>query len=147
MIYGVDSNVLVYRQFSDLPQSASVDAFFEDHIYNGRNFIALTPTVLFEFLHIVSDKRRFERPLTFAQALDRGEQIWHGKEVVRLELTETTVTATIDLLREYRLGRNRILDTALAATLLNNNISHLLTANVDDFTVFPFLKVINPTRS
>ena len=45
----------------------------------------------------------------------------------------------------FRLGRKRILDTALAATMEAAGIKKLATLNKKDFEVFPFLELIVPS--
>ena len=50
-----------------------------------------------------------------------------------------------DLLTRFRLGRKRILDTALAATMEAAGIKKLATLNKKDFEVFPFLELIVPS--
>jgi hypothetical protein len=52
----------------------------------------------------------------------------------------------IENLRLHKLGRKRILDTHLASILNFHNIHHLLTFNVSDFSVFPFLQVISTKK-
>jgi len=42
--------------------------------------------------------------------------------------------------------RKKIFDIALVATLKDNGISGIYTANVADFEEFSFLKVINPLK-
>jgi predicted nucleic acid-binding protein len=51
---------------------------------------------------------------------------------------------TLELMERHRLGRRRILDTALAATLEGAGIRRLATFNGDGFRVFPFLDVVEP---
>jgi predicted nucleic acid-binding protein len=45
----------------------------------------------------------------------------------------------------HRLGRKRLLDTMLAAILESAGIDRLATFNGDDYAVFPFLDVVEPT--
>jgi predicted nucleic acid-binding protein len=59
---------------------------------------------------------------------------------------EGTVSRVIQLMRRWRLGRRRVLDTVLAATLESAGVSRLATFNVDDFSVFGFLEVVSPTN-
>jgi hypothetical protein len=41
------------------------------------------PQVLAEFIHVVTDSRRFSKPRTTDQAIARAALSWEGKEVVR----------------------------------------------------------------
>jgi phage-related baseplate assembly protein len=47
-------------------------------------------------------------------------------------------------MRQFRLGRKRILDTQVAAVLHTNGVRRLLTSNPGDFAVFNVLETIAP---
>jgi hypothetical protein len=47
-------------------------------------------------------------------------------------------------IQEFQLGRKRILDTLLAATLHQRGARRLLTSNPDDFRVFGVFELIVP---
>lgn len=53
---------------------------------------------------------------------------------------------TLEFLDSLSLGRKRILDTALAATLELAGVRRLATFNRKDFEVFPFLELVSPRR-
>jgi hypothetical protein len=76
------------------------------------------------------------------QALEWSQSIWDGKEVARLLPGPLVLTRTVELMRRYRLGRKRILDTALAATLEVAGVKKLATMNGKDFGLFPFLELV-----
>jgi hypothetical protein len=48
------------------------------------------------------------------------------------------------LLDSYDLGRKRMADALLAATLLTNSVREIITCNGDDFRVFEGPKVTDP---
>jgi len=50
----------------------------------------------------------------------------------------------VELMKRYSLGRKRILDTALAATLECAGVGGLATLNRRDFAIFPFLELVSP---
>ena len=70
--------------------------------------------------------------------------VWEARDVVRVQPGANVALRTLELLERHRLGRKRILDTALAATLESAQIRRLATFNGDDFAVFPFLEVVAP---
>ncbi|MFY9826832.1 MAG: hypothetical protein WAM82_36090 [Thermoanaerobaculia bacterium] len=53
---------------------------------------------------------------------------------------------TLELMADLQLGRKRILDTALAATLELAGIRRLATFNPSDFKIFKFLEIISTPR-
>jgi hypothetical protein len=47
-------------------------------------------------------------------------------------------------MRQFNLGRKRILDTHLAAILHTNGVRRLLTSNPADFKIFGVLEIVTP---
>ena len=70
--------------------------------------------------------------------------LWEGQEVQAIRPGPAIVSRTASLLREFRLGRKRILDTALAATLESAGIRKLVTSNAGDYSCFTFLTIVPP---
>jgi predicted nucleic acid-binding protein len=78
--------------------------------------IAIAPQVLAEFIHIVTDPRRFTQPLDMTAAIQLAEQWWTARETVRSFPDHATTWQFLSWLRQFSLGRKRLLDTLLAAT-------------------------------
>jgi hypothetical protein len=76
--------------------------------------------------------------LRMEQALEWSQSIWDGKEVARVLPRPSVLPRTIELMRRYRLGRKRTLDTALAATIEgseNQEVRHSQSPRLRDFSV------------
>ena len=78
------------------------------------------------------------------QAGRLAREVWDAREVVRLLPAPAVFHRTLDLLKSLRLGRKRILDTALAATLEAAGVRTLATLNARDYEVFTFLELVVP---
>ena len=78
------------------------------------------------------------------EALDWIEEFLKNSVVSLLETNQASVSQTIRWMRQFNLGRKRILDTHLAAVLYANGVRRLLTSNAADFTVFGVLETISP---
>ncbi len=143
MIHGVDTSLLVAREVSGHPLHGAARALVA-RILDAGDGLALAPQVLAEFIHVVTDPRRFSRPLTMTHARDRAERWWTAKEVVAALPGEHTVPLFLGWLREHELGRKRLLDTLLAATYLSNDVSSILTTNARDFRIFGKFSVQEP---
>jgi len=78
------------------------------------------------------------------QAITWSRTIWDDKNVVRLLPSTTVLHRTLELLKSLRLGRKRILDTVLAATLEAADVKRLATFNARDFDTFAFLEIVVP---
>ena len=69
---GLDTSVLVHLEIKESPEHSRAHDWLRREILDGDETIALTPQVLTEFIHVVTDPKRFERPLSMQQAIDYG---------------------------------------------------------------------------
>lgn len=143
MVVALDTNVLVHLIMEDTSEHQGVRATVQTFTEAGTSF-GLCQQVLYEFLHVSTDRRRFPRPLEMGRALQITREFWRGPDVRRLSRPEHLMDRVVELMEEHQLGRKRILDTALAATLEANDVRRLLTSNDRDFRVFPFLDPVVP---
>lgn len=144
MILALDTDALVHWAMAGAPYHQAVRARVEETVRKEGGYLGLVPQVLHEFVHVSTDPRRFEVPLTFEAAVRLVRDLWNAPEVRRVLASAEVFPRTLELLERYRLGRKRILDAALAATLECAGVRHVLTLNVKDFEVFPFLKLVSP---
>jgi predicted nucleic acid-binding protein len=135
MTHGIDTSFLVAVEVRSHAEHARARAQLQKLLKNRDRF-ALAPQVLAEFIHIVSDLRRFSAPLELEQAVKRAEMWWNASEVTHVFPTAESTLLFLNWLNEHRLGRKRLLDTMLASTLLAGEITSLLTLNHNDFEVF-----------
>jgi predicted nucleic acid-binding protein len=141
MTHGIDTDFLVAVEILEHPHHAPAEALMHRLLAAGDDF-ALVPQVLGEFIHIVSDSRRMPRPLTMSEALTRAEDWWNAAEVVRVFPSSTGMADFFQWMRQYQLGRKRILDTMLAAALRHAGIKKLITNNRADFAVFDAFEIV-----
>jgi predicted nucleic acid-binding protein len=135
MTHGLDTSFLVAIEITSHPDHATCRNRFQKLLKNGDDF-SLAPQILAEFIHIVTDSRRFASPLTIVQAIERAQIWWHAVEVIHVFPTAESSLLFMDWLLQYQLGRKRLLDTMLASTLRAAGVTSLLTLNRDDFAVF-----------
>jgi predicted nucleic acid-binding protein len=144
VIVGVDTDVLVAWTIRESPFHQRVRRWLRGLVAADGLRLGLTPQVGHEWLHVVTDPRRFAAPPPLTEAVEMLRGVWESQEVVEVLPGPRVLARTLDLLRRHRLGRKRILDTALAATLENAGIERLATFNGRDYRVFPFLEPIEP---
>jgi predicted nucleic acid-binding protein len=135
MIHGIDTSFLVAMEILGHGQHSASRARFLSLARKGDQF-ALAPQVLAEFIHVVTDSRRFSNPLAFDTARERVEAWWNAEEVISVFPTDESTTRFLSWLLLHQLGRKRLLDTLLAATLEGAGVTSLLTLNRKDFEVF-----------
>lgn len=142
MILALDTDVLVSWAMTGSPRHGAARRLFEAEVRGGGS-LALTPQVVHEFLHVATDSKRFENPLSMAEALRMARTLWNAGDVVRLLPAPEALPRTLELMETLRLGRKRILDTALAATLECAGVRRLATFNPGDFAIFGFLDLVS----
>jgi predicted nucleic acid-binding protein len=140
---GLDCNILVQLALADHPANAATIVAVQAEVQQGHQLV-FPSLIVTEFLHVVTDERRFVPPLTMIEATTWIEEFLANPGVRLLEPTEGSLQQTFQWMRQFKLGRKRILDTHLAAVLHTNGVRRLLTSNAGDFTVFKALEVITP---
>ena len=143
MILGIDTDVLVNFVMAGSPYHEATHELLKSETRNG-NQLGLTPQVIFEFLHISTDSKTFQRPMKMEQATSVAAELWNGREIVQITPEAAVIYETLDLLDKLKLGRKRILDTALAVTLKQAGVRRLATVNQKDFEMFGFLELVVP---
>jgi hypothetical protein len=79
-----------------------------------------------------------------AEALRVCRSLTKAKEILWIVPAQEVLSRTLDLLETLKLGRKRILDTALAATLECAGVRRLATLNAGDYEIFSFLDLVGP---
>lgn len=144
MKLGVDTNVLVYAHVAALPEHVGVKAFLARQLDRRDVTLVVTPAVLDEFVHVVTDPRRFAPPVGVAEALALA-RLWLGRANVDCLATDADALAdALALVERHGLGRRRLADTLFVATLLRHGVRQLATCNPADFAVFSSLQLVDP---
>jgi predicted nucleic acid-binding protein len=144
MIHGLDTGFLVAAEVLEHTQHVAARETLGRLLAAG-DLLAITPQVLAEFIHIVTDPRRFTQPLSITTALDLSEKWWTAREVSRVFPSEAATWQFLAWLRQHSLGRKRLLDTLLAASCHQVGIHSILTTNPADFAIFGVFACITPT--
>ncbi len=135
MIQGLDTGVLVAAEV--LEHAAHLAARNTlARLLGAGDSIGIAPQVLAEFIHVVTDSRRFTKPLDVRTAIRLAEKWWTAREVVHVFPDSAASRQFFAWLQQFSLGRKRLLDTLLAATYAQAGILSLLTTNPADYAVF-----------
>lgn len=98
--------------------------------------MALTGQVLSEFCHVIADPRRFEAPLEMGDAVELCETWWNAAECRPVVVGADAGVLFLTWMLEHKLGRKRLLDTLLAATLYAAGVRRMVTTDWRDFQVY-----------
>jgi predicted nucleic acid-binding protein len=141
MVNGFDTSALVAAEVSSHSRHIASRILSERLAAQGDR-LALAPQVLSEFVHVVTDPRRFTLPLTMSDALRRANQIWNGVDTFQVFPDGKACRQFFEWMDTYRLGRKRLLDTLLAATYWSAGIRSIVTLNRADFEIFGCFTII-----
>lgn len=141
---GIDTNVLVLIELQEIPQHGAAQALFRREVLERGEVVALAPQLLTEFIHVVTDARRFKKPLTMEEALERADAWWNMREVTHVFPTTASTALFLQWLKTHGLGRKRLLDTHLAATYWASNVHRIMTHNPRDFSIFGGFELLVP---
>jgi len=139
----VDTNVLVYVHIASMAEHAHAKRFVEAELARGVSLV-VTPSILHELVHVITDARRFEPPVSMSEATSIARGYLNRTNVECLSTDERALALALDLLERHALGRKRIFDTLLAATLITHGIHEIITGNGRHFDVFEGLRAVDP---
>lgn len=132
---GLDTNILVAYVIPEHPAHGKVRERLDQFRLEGRR-LALTSGILAEFVHVVTDSKRFENPLSMTKALEWAIFWSDAEEVVLLSTEIAAHRLWMDSLVQHRLGRKGLLDTLIAAIWWSAGIREVFTLNPADFRIF-----------
>ncbi len=135
MTHGLDTSFLVATEVACHADHTAARRLATSLRQKGDHF-GLAPQALAEFVHIVTDPKRFTAPLTVPQAVERAQIWWNASDVERVWPDEAAVSWLFAAMNKHALGRKRVLDTLLAGTFRSASIASLLTLNAADFALF-----------
>jgi predicted nucleic acid-binding protein len=141
MRVGIDTDFLVRLSIAAHPGRDAAVELRDRHLDASDRFV-LAPQVITEFVHVVTDARRFTKPLSMTKALAVAKDWCDADDVEALFPTTNSMSRFFELMRKHKLGRKRVLDTALAAALIEAEVKYLITGNAGDYSVFNGLKLI-----
>jgi predicted nucleic acid-binding protein len=135
-VIGIDTSFFVGLAIREHPSHRSCARLFRENIVGRSGSMMVAPQVLAEFCHVVTDPRRFERPLEVSDATGLCEQWWGAEECSHALVDAEVGTLFLAWMREYRLGRKRLLDTLLAATYHRAGAKRIASTDWRDFALF-----------
>lgn len=141
---GLDTNVLLYAHIESLPNHQDVRDYLLSQLRDTSVQLILTADVLNEFIHVSTDGKRFSPPVEMKQAVATARLYLKHRNIICLGTEETALLRAFNLMDQHRLGRKRVSDTILAATLMTHGVQEIITCDPDDFRIFEPLGVIDP---
>ncbi len=143
MLRAIDTTFLVEVEIVSHPTNQKAKQFIEQIVRNGDQ-LAIAPQVISEFIHVVTDPKRFEQPLSMDDAIQAAMKWWNAKESRHIFGDSESTLLQIKWMQQFRLGRRRILDTQFASICYSNGIKSIITTNARDFEIFEVFEILKP---
>lgn len=143
---GADTSLLVANSLVDHPDHGSAKRRI-DNLLEADGILVLCPVVIDEFIHVVTDPRRFERALDMSEAIRLARTWSQSRETLILHPTDESLLLQLEWLQQYRLGRKRLHDTQIAAIYHLAGIGKIISSNWRDFSLFNHFEVLPVSTS
>lgn len=138
----IDTNILVYANNKD-SQFHAVCKSIAANAVNGQIEAVVAVQNLVELYAVITDKRRVEHPLSPIKAKELIG--FYKKSNIRIIApTPQTIDTITGLIEKHSPKSQSIFDYLLAATMMDNGVYTIHTANSNHFEHFESITVINP---
>ncbi len=141
----MDTNILVYALDTESPfHLEAID--FVDRTARGRLKIGISPQVVGELYATITNPKKASHPLSPNEAVHVITPIWEAENIRRIFPKQETLDLTLSLVKRYQLKSLAFFDAQIVATMLDNGITTIYTANEEDFAIFEEIKATNPFK-
>lgn len=138
----IDTTLLVDLYWQDSPRHKRAVDFYNHLATETEEEILIYYNCFNEFIHVITDTKRFENAFSMKEALAVVEE-WRWLERVKIIFPdEDCFCRTQAWLDIYDLGRKRINDTNMASCYALNAVSKIYTANPKDFEGYETFEVL-----
>ena len=138
---GIDTCFLIDLYWEDSPRNKNARVLFSKIANNESVKVAVYYNCFNEFLHVITDSKRFENPLSVSEAISVIDYWCDIDRVTVLYPDDTSFKRTLAWMNRYQLGRNRVNDTQMASCYLTSGVSTIITANPKDFEIFESFEI------
>ena len=139
----LDTNILLYTLAQASPFHEAARSLYRQ-VVDGALEACVSPQVLCEFVATCTDARRFQPVLSVERALHECRIFWEARSLRKIFPSAGAFETALGLIRRHRVSRQEVFDAFLAATMLDNGVTMIYTANAKDFLPFRELQVVNP---
>ena len=138
---GIDTCFLIDLYWENSPRNKNARELFSKIANNESVKLAVYYNCFNEFLHVITDSKRFENPLSVSEAISVIDYWCDIDRVTVLYPDDTSFKRTLAWMNRYQLGRNRVNDTQMASCYLTSGVSSIITANPKDFEIFESFEI------
>ena len=135
----VDTNILVYAHFEDLPLHARAEQRLRQ-LAQSPDAWGLPLFCVGEFLRVVTHPRLFDNPYTPDEAAEALERLLRSPSLVLLVPTERFKAMLLSVIRELQIKGNPVFDAQIGALCREHGVTTLLPED-RDFDRFTGLQI------
>lgn len=141
----LDTNILVYA--ANISCEFHKVAFtLRDKVFTGEIKGCISLQNISEFYSVITSHKRVESPLSPSQAVEEIKKYFEAVRILKVHFNNRTVNILCDLAKKYQVRAQNIYDLRIVATMLDNGIGEIITANDSDFSKYCEIKTINPFK-
>lgn len=138
---GIDTTFLIDLELAESPRHQRAVEMFNAWRAEKNSLLVIYSNVFNEFIHVVSDSRRFINPVPMETAIER---CWFWIDNARVKVvhsSDDSLKRQLLWMSMNSLGRKRINNTAMAAAYAQAGVSKIITANPADFEMLNCFEV------
>ena len=139
---GIDKTFLIALEIKESPRHERAVEIFNKWREEKNSFLVIYSNVFNEFLHVITDAKRFVNPVPMEIAIER---CWYWIDHQRVKVvysSDDSLKRQLLWMSMHELGRKRINDTTMAAVYAQEGVSKIITANPADFEILKTFEVI-----
>lgn len=139
---GIDTTFLIDLEILESPRHERAVRIFNEWRAEKNSQLVIFSHVFNEFLHVITDERRFLHAVPMEKAIERC-WFWIDQERVKVVYSDDdSLKRQLLWMSMHELGRKRINDTAMAAAYAQAGVSKIITANPADFETLGAFELI-----
>ncbi len=142
MLYLPDVNLFVYAKMKGVAEHAAAVAWLQGTLDDPSSSILCCESTLLSFLRLTTNKRIFDPPLPFADAVSIITELLERPDVFMHHPSAEHFVEVAVFMKKYGFGGDLVMDAYLAVTAMNTGAT--LVTRDNDFDRIPYLKTINP---
>ena len=139
---GIDTTFLIDLEIKESPRHERAVEIFNKWREEKNSFLVIYSNIFNEFLHVITDAKRFVNPVPMETAIER---CWYWIDHQRVKVvysSDDSLKRQLLWMSMHELGRKRINDTTMAAVYAQEGVSKIITANPADFEILKTFEVI-----
>lgn len=141
----LDTNILIYAS-NPLSNFQSQAKKMLKQVLDRRLNGCISIQNLYEFYAVTTDPKRIEGSLKLSEVQEILKNYVEAENLPKIFPKETNHFNFLSLVMEYQIVKQEIFDAYLVATMMDNNVQTIYTADEGFFKKFEFLEVVNPFK-